>query len=127
MARALIKKVVQIAAATLFLASISAAGDEVYKWVDKDGRVSFGDRPDNQTAEPVKIPRTPPPSREVELQRLRTKRTLDSYAAERAERTEKRVLPLVRSNTAWNMQLICSIATTLETSESLMEPSTTPQ
>lgn len=85
-----LEKAMQIVALTFFLVPISMAGDGVYKWVDKNGKVSFGDRPDGQTAERVKVPRTPPPSREVQLQQLRTKRALESYATERAERSEKR-------------------------------------
>lgn len=63
----------------------AAAGD-IYKHRDVDGRVTYSDRPPAVDAE--KLQMTPTPSATPELRALheRTARSLEAYAAERAEK-----------------------------------------
>ncbi len=74
------------------LAATTAPTDatEVYRWVDADGRVHFGDRPRQADAEAVDIA---PPVRGGGISRQRRQRTLrllEAYAAEREERAVAR-------------------------------------
>lgn len=41
--------------------AVPAAANEIYRWVDDDGVVHFGDRPDHERAEPLTV-RTAPPT-----------------------------------------------------------------
>lgn len=68
---------------------------DIYKWVDADGRVHYGDRPDGDAATSVNIrpaPTTPPPGPEpTGAQRAeRQQRLLRSMEDERLERREAR-------------------------------------
>lgn len=45
-------RTIVIALAALLVSAAASAG-EVYRWVDKDGRVHYGDKPKTATAEPV--------------------------------------------------------------------------
>lgn len=87
--------------AMLGAGSVSA---EIYRWVDEQGRVHFGDRPNDPAAETVDVPRRPSSSRPTEtaapptdepsrLQRwLRAKdeERADQRRTERAERRQTR-------------------------------------
>ncbi|VAX08347.1 hypothetical protein MNBD_GAMMA26-543 [hydrothermal vent metagenome] len=46
----------------LFLAIISLADAKIYRWVDDQGNVHFGDKPQADNAELLKLPTTPSPS-----------------------------------------------------------------
>lgn len=79
----------------LFAGSAVASG--VYKWVDEQGKVHYGDRPPG-TVEPaeVEIGRAPAPSTDDADRREKTRRLLDAIESEReqekkeAARTEAR-------------------------------------
>ena len=63
---------------------------EVYKWVDADGKIHYGDRPDDASAEEFRLKKSP--DRDAGLaERLETqKRILDIYKEERIEQQEQR-------------------------------------
>ena len=72
----------------LTLASAFATG-EVYKWVDADGNVHYGDRPpaagvDSRSMPPS--PAAPAENADHEQRRLKQRRLLQAFEAERAER-----------------------------------------
>lgn len=68
-----------------------AAGAGVYKWVDEQGRVHFGDRPQSETAKEMQIkidPRSSPPAA-TEAERARNrKRLLEMYQEDREAKKE---------------------------------------
>ncbi len=70
---------------------LTVTGGEVYKWVDQNGKVTYGDHPQGTRAEKVEVGRAPEVSRELREQHLRTQRALEAYATERAERQDARV------------------------------------
>lgn len=79
------------AVATLLLTALlmPAGAADVYRWVDESGQVHFGDRPPAKGAEQLTVPSSPPAA--ADGARLeRTRRLLDAFAAERAERREER-------------------------------------
>jgi hypothetical protein len=84
-----------IAGLTLCVTALWAAPltAEIYKWVDDNGKLHYGDRPpaDVKSAREVKIkttpvPATPTPSSAARLDRQ--KRMLNAYANERADRKQ---------------------------------------
>ena len=81
----------------LFIASLAplavlANEPKVYKWVDEDGRVHYGDRPQGRPAEELSLPQGSdgqapgPPASRAERQR----RLLEVMETERLERDEAR-------------------------------------
>jgi len=66
---------------------------EIYKWIDAEGSVHFGDKPSSREAEIIHLkpapaaPATGGPEHEA-ARRERTQRLLNEYAAERSEREE---------------------------------------
>jgi uncharacterized membrane protein len=68
-----------------------AAGAGVYKWVDEQGRVHFGDRPQSEAAMEMQIkidPRSSPPAA-TEAERARNrKRLLEMYQEDREAKKE---------------------------------------
>lgn len=77
---------ISIAAFVLFLLSVSAAGAQVYKWTDEQGRVHYGDKPPEQGArtmqvDPGSASNSPVPS-DAE-RRDKTRRLLRAYDEER--------------------------------------------
>ena len=84
-----------IALFSIFVASVTlpAWGAEIYKWVDENGKVHYGDRPpaDAEVSEEVEIKNAPATGKQAPsaAQRLhRQQRLLDSFAAERAEKKQ---------------------------------------
>ena len=79
---------------TLLLAAwafvISPCSAEIYKWVDEEGNVHFGDRPKNAEAEQLKLPAPAPPSPTPDRRdRLETQqRMLDVYREEREQKKQ---------------------------------------
>ena len=76
--------------ACLIAAAVSDVGGEIYKWVDKNGKVHFGDRPPDDGAESITVRPQQKPDAGLQQRRDRTKRLLDTYAAERSEREQAR-------------------------------------
>jgi len=64
------------------LAAMPAAAD-VYRWVEKDGHVHFGDRPPPGSAERITVPVAPAPDAGLKNRRLRRQRLLDAFEEER--------------------------------------------
>lgn len=62
------------------------AAAEVYRWVDADGRVQFGDRPPAEVqAEPIDVGDPEPVSGDLDQRRERRERLLDVMEEKRAE------------------------------------------
>lgn len=78
-----------MAVLTLILAA-SHAGAEVYKWVDEDGKVHYGDRRPGPDADARRLELEPAPSRDADQyeRSLRERRLLEAFEAERAERDQ---------------------------------------
>lgn len=66
------------------------AGETVYKWVDAEGQVHFGDKPESAAAETVTVKSRAGTDSGAEARRERVQRILDDYATERAERDTER-------------------------------------
>lgn len=85
-----------LSAALIFLAADVIAKDVVYRWVDENGVVHFGELPDGQAnAEPVDIHKSPPISQSTSaaasIQASQQPETEPSYAQKkRDERARKR-------------------------------------
>ena len=69
-----------LAASLLLAATPSHAGDKVYRWVDKNGRVHYGDRPPANTA-PTKVRTIPVPVEPSAIARLRVEAGDGEYLA----------------------------------------------
>jgi len=76
---------------------------EVYRWVDADGQVHYGERPPPQGARKIELPETSEPSsepdREAVDRRARQQRLLDAYEHER-ERKEAAAADAARARQA---------------------------
>lgn len=61
---------------------------EVYKWVDAEGNVHYGDRPPSEGRETRSLDLTPAPDRDSDhgSRSLKQRRLLEAFEAERAER-----------------------------------------
>jgi len=69
---------------------VSAPAEAVYKWVDEDGKVHYGDRPGGAESTRIKLPDSLPVESPASGEREdRTRKLLDVYADERAERAEQ--------------------------------------
>ena len=80
-----------ILAAILALTMVATpATADVYKWVDAEGKVHYGDRPPSSGQESQSLSLTPPPGRDGEQRERsrRQRRLLDAFEAERAEQGE---------------------------------------
>lgn len=68
----------------------SVATAEVYRWTDADGNVHYGDRPPATGIDPHSVPLRPAPAREPDhaQRRLKQRRLLEAFEAERAEREQ---------------------------------------
>jgi hypothetical protein len=81
---------IRIVACVLLATPLHAAATEVYRWVDGDGVVQFGQRPPPGGAERVDIrPPAPAGSSLTDDRRERQQRLLDSYAHERERKREE--------------------------------------
>ncbi len=71
----------------LTLASAFATA-EVYKWVDADGNVHYGDRPPAAGVDARSMPPPPAPAEDADQEQrsLKQRRLLEAFEAERAER-----------------------------------------
>lgn len=92
--------------ALLFGALPGTAG-EVYRTVDAEGNVSFGDRPQGDTAERMDLPTKLPSGSDVRKQHQRTERAVEAYASERRERAQARA---ARAEEARERKRKCSAA-----------------
>lgn len=77
---------------TLALVAASATPEwlfaaDVYRWTDSEGRTHFGDRPPAGGGTPIRVPQSAPTSDGMARQE-RTRRLLEEFASERAERAE---------------------------------------
>lgn len=72
----------RIVALFVVLAAIPAAA-AVYRWVDEDGRVHFGDRPPPGNADRIAVPVAPAPDAGLKERRLKRQRLLDAFEEER--------------------------------------------
>ena len=85
-----------LALAPLTLASLSVTAAAVYKWVDENGKVHYGERPPNGAASKrIKVTAAPaaqqPSSAPSTAERLdKRRKLLKSYAADRAEKREQK-------------------------------------
>ncbi|MCZ6771596.1 MAG: DUF4124 domain-containing protein [Proteobacteria bacterium] len=68
-----------------FQAEDVAAGD-VYKWVDENGKVHFGDKPQAEDAQVIEVKPSAPPAAGARQRHERTQRVLEAMTAEREER-----------------------------------------
>ena len=69
---------------------VTAAAGEVYKWVDADGKVHYGDRRPASGSDPSVVELAPAPAMDTDHDKrsLQQRRLLDAFEAERAERRE---------------------------------------
>ncbi|MCS3903022.1 hypothetical protein J2T55_001039 [Methylohalomonas lacus] len=75
---------------TLLLLLPIGAGAEVYKWVDEQGQVHYGDKPATGSAQSLDIDRTPAaPDPEREQRREKRDRLLQQFADERTTARRK--------------------------------------
>ncbi len=77
---------------TVFLLCLSSLGfaSKIYKWTDSEGNTHYGERPPNQQATQINVPKTsvhtstPPPVNQHEA----TSKLLDAFAKERKDKKE---------------------------------------
>ena len=74
------------------LAGVSNA-TEMYRWVDADGKTHFGDRPPQQNAQPVHVPRGKNLQDSTDRTQ-RTERLVEQFASERNQRATDRAKAL---------------------------------
>jgi hypothetical protein len=64
----------------------AAASAEIYKWIDEEGRVHYGDKPMGGTAEQLKLREQPSADDNAETRRAKRDRLLEIFDEQRAER-----------------------------------------
>jgi hypothetical protein len=76
----------------LLLATVpQSAADRIYKWVDDNGKVHFGDKPPRtDKAEEIRVRTQPGGDPDSVGRQQRTERILEALTAERQERNEAR-------------------------------------
>ena len=72
------------------LSHSSHVASEVYKWVDENGNVVYGDKPQNSNAEKVKIKKTPPKDANYEERLQKQDKLLGVMQEEREDKTVQR-------------------------------------
>jgi len=77
-----------LAVIPIYVAILPVQAD-VYKWMDEDGRVHYGDRPGSPASEKIEIRRAPAPDEGLELRQEKRQRLLELYEEERAEKHQK--------------------------------------
>lgn len=82
------KRVLPVVGAVLLGAAAPAPAADVYKWVDEDGKVHFGDRPQGGNAEVMTVRPAAVPSGGGRARHERTERLLESLKSEREERRD---------------------------------------
>ena len=78
-----------VAVALSFFISLQAedvAAGDVYKWVDENGKVHFGDKPQAEDAQVIEVKPSAPPAAGARQRHERTQRVLEAMTAEREER-----------------------------------------
>lgn len=79
--------IISFTPATLYSAAAQAAG--VYKWVDEQGKVHYGDRPGNNNASKIVVPSSPPPgSQSLSERNAKRDKLLQTIAEERKLKEE---------------------------------------
>jgi len=74
----------------LISTSISIQAADVYKWVDEQGRIHYGDKPADDSALSVEVePETPTVDPEEEKRRRKRDKLLEQFADERREQAEE--------------------------------------
>jgi len=68
---------------------INPVAAEVYKWIDEDGKVHYGDRPGNNSAEEIKLKKVPERDAGLTERRETQQKMLDIYQEERVEKQEQ--------------------------------------
>jgi len=69
--------------------AVTANTTEMFRWVDAEGKTHFGDRPPDQTAHPVHVPRGKN-SQDSTDRTQRTERLVEQFASERNQRAADR-------------------------------------
>jgi hypothetical protein len=73
----------------IMLLGPQAAARDVYKWVDANGKVHYGDRPDSAAAEKLEVRAAEPsPDENAAARDEKTRRLLKQFEQERAEDAE---------------------------------------
>ena len=73
-----------------FLFCASHANAEVYKWVDENGKIVYGDKPTSSDASKIKIKKTPVQDPVVQQRNEKQNKLLDVIQEEREERNALR-------------------------------------
>jgi hypothetical protein len=73
----------------LLLGSTLVSGGSIYKWVDSEGQVHYGDRPGTREAEEITIKTQPSEDSALNPQRISQKKLLEAFAQERIRRQEE--------------------------------------
>lgn len=68
------------------LSCLSNVNAEVYKWVDENGKIVYGDKPTSTDANEIKIKRTPEKDSVVQERNTKQNKLLDVMKQERTER-----------------------------------------
>lgn len=79
----------KILAVMLLLAWGCASAADVYKWVDENGRVHYGDQPGNASAREITLPATQPMDEAVRARGQKQKKLLQVFEEERQEKHEQ--------------------------------------
>jgi hypothetical protein len=69
--------------------SASASAD-IYKWVDEEGQVHYGDKPQGKSSEQMSVEEKPVVRPQEQDRREYQKRLLNSYATERKQKQEEK-------------------------------------
>jgi len=75
-----------ITVACLLLIPVGPLAAGIFKWVDDNGKVHYGDRPGGADAEPVQVNTTPPADSARQKRNQRRDKLLKIYQEERSER-----------------------------------------
>lgn len=73
-----------------FLFCLSNANAEIYKWIDENGKVVYGDKPISSDAEQIKIKKTPVQDPVVQQRNEKQNKLLGVMQEEREERSALR-------------------------------------
>ena len=70
----------------LFFLQINTANSEVYKWLDENGKLVYGDKPTSNNADIVKIKKTPKPDIHYQERYKKQQKLLNVMQEERDEK-----------------------------------------
>ncbi|HTT07303.1 MAG TPA: DUF4124 domain-containing protein [Gammaproteobacteria bacterium] len=71
------------------LAPVTASYAEVYKWVDEQGKVHYGDHPGNARSQPVQIQAAPQPDPDSAERREKSQKLLNEYSDDQTEQKKQ--------------------------------------